>query len=61
MKRRFFWGTIAVWALRRHYAREVRPFAEARGTGRDAVRAAAHKALDRVFRQAWPAQRGEGD
>jgi hypothetical protein len=51
----WIYGPIAIWALRRHYAREVRPHAEAQGHCRAAVLLAAHRALDKVFSTAWPA------
>lgn len=52
--RRFFWGTIAIFALRRHYAHEVRPYAERKGESRETIRHLAHVALDRHFTAAWP-------
>ena len=46
-RRRFFWGCIALWFMRRHYAREAWPHAKALGYTFADFRAAAHKALDR--------------
>jgi hypothetical protein len=54
MRKRFIWGTIAIFALTRHYAKEIRPIAEKRGDKREHVLAGAHNALNRVFAQAWP-------
>lgn len=59
MGRRFFWGTLALFALKRHYRREVRPLAEAQGHDLDHVRAAAHRALDRVLDEALERREGE--
>ena len=52
--RRFLWGTIATFALRRHYEREVRPYAENNGYAREDILEGAHIALDRHFKTAWP-------
>lgn len=52
--RRFFWGTVAIFALRRHYAREVPNYAAKAGYSREAIREAAHRALDSHFDAAWP-------
>lgn len=49
-----WYGQVAIWFLRRHYSREVRPWADARGVPRSEILAAAHRALDREFAKAWP-------
>lgn len=48
-------GVRVLALLTEHYRDEVRPYAEMKGYCRDAVRQAAHRALDRVFAEAWPA------
>lgn len=47
--KRFFWGTVAMWCLKRHYRNEVLPYAAQRGYTAEEVRKAAHRALDRLL------------
>jgi len=53
------WGKLAIRALRNHYAKEVRPHAEAVGIPRAEILKAAHRALEREFDRAWPASQEE--
>lgn len=54
MKKRFIFGTIAIFFARLHYRYEVRPYAERHGHPRSLVRGASIGAHGRLFDGAWP-------
>jgi hypothetical protein len=56
MKKRFIFGTIAIFFTRLHYRYEVQPYADRNRLDREAVREAAVNAHLRVFDTAWPHQ-----
>lgn len=56
MKKRFIFGTIAIFFAKLHYRYEVQPFADRRRFDREVIRAASLKAHERLFDEAWPNQ-----
>jgi hypothetical protein len=52
----WLWGKITTWVLRRHIARELRPYSETMGHSREDVYQASCNMLRKHFDAAWPVQ-----
>ncbi len=48
------WGKLAIWALRQHIARELKPCSEANGYSREEAIEASCNKLRAHFDAAWP-------
>ena len=48
------WGKLVAWALRKHIAREIRPYCERAGVDREAAFEASCSRLRKHFDAAWP-------
>ena len=52
----WIWGLIASFAMRRHIARELRPFAANADIDRELVRSALVKRINSAFDQKFPVE-----